>query len=94
MNHSIGRSQLTALTIDYHSISDNTFHTKTITGKSVFQVVCFSSHFQNGGTEFITDEFTMVISKFTLRINLSERKADEFYTGGYGIKLLPASMIW
>lgn len=53
-------------------------------GQRILQIVCFSKPFAEWRNKIYSGRLNDGISKFTLRINFSERKADEFYTGGYG----------
>ena len=73
-----------SFTIDLPKYKRQYFPYKDNNGQKVFQVICFSKSFVDWRHKVYHGGLHGGISKFTLRINLSERKADQFYTGGYG----------
>ena len=73
-----------SFTIDLAKYKRQYFPYKDNNGERVFQVICFSKPFAEWRDRIYSYEIGGGISRFTLRINLSERKADEFSTGGWG----------
>ncbi|HEY1872434.1 MAG TPA: hypothetical protein VGG71_15325 [Chitinophagaceae bacterium] len=53
-------------------------------GKRVLHLICFSKEFPEWRSKVYHGGVHAGISIFFLRINLSDRKSDEFSTGGYG----------
>ena len=60
------------------------FPYKDNNGNRVFQVICFSNPFVDWRTKPYSGRRHGGISHFSIRINLSYKKADEISTGGYG----------
>src|SRR4030095_9313967 len=72
-----------SFTIDLSRYKRQYFPYKDNNGQRVFQLVCFSLQFPEWRSKIYYRGVHGGISKFTLRINLSDKKADEFSIGGY-----------
>lgn len=73
-----------SFTIDLKKYKRQYFPYKDNNGQKVFQLICFSKPFADWKEKIYSGRLHGGITKFTLRINLSEKKADEFVIGGYG----------
>ncbi|WP_205756005.1 hypothetical protein [Lacibacter luteus] len=73
-----------SFTIDLTKYKRQYFPYKDNNGQKVFQLICFSSPFADWKEKIYSGRLHGGITKFTLRVNLSDKKADEFSIGGYG----------
>lgn len=73
-----------SFTIDLTKYKRQYFPYKDNNGQKVFQLICFSSPFADWKKKIYSGRLHGGITKFTLRVNLSDKKADEFSIGGYG----------
>jgi hypothetical protein len=70
--------------IDMAKYKRQYFPYKDNNGQKVFRLICFSTHYTDWKKNVYSGGLHGGITKFTLRINLSDRKAEEFFIGGYG----------
>ena len=73
-----------SFTIDLSKYKRQYFPYKDNNGQRVFQLVCFSQSYPKWRQEIYNRGVHGGITIFRLRINLSDKTADEFYIGGYG----------
>jgi len=73
-----------SFTIDLTKYKRQYFPYKDNNGQKVFRLICFSRPFKDWKEKVYSGRLHGGITKFTLRVNLSEKKADEFSIGGYG----------
>ncbi len=70
--------------IDLSKYKRQFFPYRDVNGQRVFYLVCFSKTFPEWRNKIYHGGLHYGITKFTLRVNLSDRKADELSTGSYG----------
>ena len=73
-----------SFTIDLTKYKRQYFPYKDNNGQNVFQIICFSRPFPEWRRKIYYRGVHGGITVFRLRINLSDKKADEFSIGGYG----------
>jgi hypothetical protein len=73
-----------SFTIDLSKYTRQYFPYRNNNGKRIIELTCFSGAFPAWRRKIYPSGFYGVISKFTLRVNLSDRKAGEFSLGAIG----------
>lgn len=73
-----------SFTIDLSKYKRQYFPYKDNNGQRVVQVICFSKPFAEWRYKIYSGRIHEGLYRFSLRINLSEKRADKFSTGGFG----------
>jgi len=73
-----------SFTIDLTKYKRQYFPYKDNNGQKIFQIICFTKTLYNWKEKVYSGGRHGVLSKFTLRVNLTEKKADEFSIDGFG----------